>query len=141
MMQTTFPTIENAKRDWYVASAKDQVLGKIAARVAVALMGKKKPSFIRDVDQGDFVVITDVEKLVVTGNKGIDKLYKFHTGFVGGLQEYSFDLMQAKHPEDVLKLAVKRMLPKNQQARSMLGRLKMFKGPAHTYGGQSPSPL
>jgi large subunit ribosomal protein L13 len=141
MMQTTFPTIENAKRDWYVASAKNQVLGKIAARIAVALMGKKKASFIRDVDQGDFVVVTDVEKLVVTGNKGEGKIYKFHTGYIGGLQEYSFNLMQAQRPEEVLKLAVKRMLPKNQQARAMLGRLKLFKGSAHTYAGQNPSPL
>jgi large subunit ribosomal protein L13 len=141
MMQTTFPTIENAKRDWYAVSAKNQVLGKLAARVAVALMGKRKPSFVRDVDQGDFVVVTDVEKLVVTGNKGEGKIYKFHTGFVGGLQEYSFNLMQAQRPDEVLKLAVKRMLPKNQQARAMLGRLKLFKGPAHTFGGQNPAPL
>ncbi len=140
-MQTTFPKIEEAKRVWYIASAKNQVLGRLATKVALALMGKRKRSFCRDVDQGDYVVVTDVETLEVTGKKAENKIYKFHTGFIGGLQEYSFNTMQAKRPEDILMLAVRRMLPKTVQASHMLKRLKIYKGSAHGHGGQNPQPL
>jgi large subunit ribosomal protein L13 len=140
-MQTTFPKIEAAQRDWYIVSAKNQVLGKLAAKIASTLMGKRKPSWEPSVDQGDYVVVTEVEKLVVTGNKGIGKIYRFHTGFIGGLQEYNFNLMQELRPDDVLKLAVRRMLPKTVQARSQLARLKLYKGSAHPHIGQNPKPL
>lgn len=140
-MQTTFPKIEAAQRDWFAVSAKNQVLGKLAAKIATTLMGKRKPSWEPSVDQGDFVVVTDVEKLVVTGNKADGKIYKFHTGFIGGLQEYSFSKMQQLRAEDVLMLAVRRMLPKTVQARSQMARLKIYKGSAHPHIGQNPKPL
>ena len=140
-MQTTFPKIEEAQRTWYVASAKNQVLGRLATRIAAALMGKRKRTFCRDVDQGDFVVVTDIEAIEVTGKKRERKIYKFHTGFIGGLQEYSFDTLQSKRPEDIIKLAVRRMLPKTVQARDMLKRLKLYKGSVHPHGPQSPQPL
>ena len=140
-MQTTFPKIEAAQRDWFAISANNQVLGKLAAKIATTLMGKRKPSWEPSVDQGDFVVVTDVEKLVVTGNKADGKIYKFHTGFIGGLQEYSFAKMQELRAEDVLMLAVRRMLPKTVQARSQMARLNIYKGSAHPHVGQNPKPL
>lgn len=140
-MQTTFPKVETAKRDWYILSAKNQVLGQLATKIATALMGKRKPSWEPSVDQGDFVVVTDVEKLVVTGNKAQDKIYRFHSGFIGGLTEYSFARMQEKRPEDILKLAVRRMLPKTNQARGQMARLKLYKGSSHPHVGQAPKPL
>lgn len=141
MHQTTHPKIETADRAWYVASAKNQVLGKLATKIAVALMGKRKALFSNAADQGDFVVVTDVEKLVVTGNKAVGKIYKFHTGFIGGLQELSFGELHARKPEQVLQLAVRRMLPKNRAARGMLARLKIYKGEAHPHASQNPKPL
>ena len=140
-MQTTFPKIEEAQRAWYVTSAKGQVLGRLATKIALTLMGKRKPTFCHDVDQGDFVVVTDVESIEVTGKKADKKIYKFHTGFIGGLQEYSFNTMQAKRPEDILMLAVRRMLPKTTQARDQMKRLKLCKGPAHPHTAQHPQPL
>ncbi len=140
-MQTTFPKLETVKRSWFIASAKNQVLGRLAAKIAVALMGKRRPSFIRDVDQGDFVVVTDCEAIAVTGKKAERKIYRFHTGFIGGLQEYSFAEMQRRRPDDVLMLAVRRMLPKTVQARGMLKRLKLYSGSAHPHAAQNPEPL
>jgi len=141
MHQTTHPKTETASRAWFVVSAKNQVLGKLATRIAEVLMGKRKVSYSPAVDQGDFVVVTDVDKLVVTGNKAETKIYRFHTGFIGGLQELSFGELQARRPEDVLQLAVRRMLPKTRAARGMLKRLKLFKGESHPHLGQNPVEL
>lgn len=141
MHQTTHPKFETAERSWYIASAKNVVLGQIATKAAVALMGKRKSSYSPAVDQGDFVVVTDVEKLVVTGNKAVTKTYRFHTGFIGGLQEHTFAEMHAAKPEQVLMLAVRRMLPKTRAARGMLKRLKIYKGEAHPHAGQNPKDL
>ncbi len=140
-MQTTYPKIEAAQRSWYVTSAKGQILGKLATKIAQALMGKRKPSWHPAVDQGDFVVVTDIESIAVTGNKAEGKIYRFHTGFIGGLQEFSFATMQEKRTEDVIKLAVRRMLPKTVQARSMIARLKLYKGSAHPHLAQNPVAL
>lgn len=141
MHQTTHPKTETASRNWYVVSAKNQVLGKLATRIADTLMGKRKASYTPAVDQGDFVVVTDVDKLVVTGDKAEKKVYRFHTGFIGGLQEFSFNELQARRPEDVLQLAVRRMLPKTRAARGMLKRLKLYKTDNHPHVGQNPAAL
>jgi large subunit ribosomal protein L13 len=141
MHQTTHPKFETAERNWYIASAKGEVLGHIAIRIAKTLMGKRKASYSGAVDQGDFVVVTDIEKLVVTGNKAEGKIYRFHTGFIGGLQELSFATLHAHNPEKVLMLAVRRMLPKTRAARGMLKRLKMYKGEAHPHAAQNPIAL
>jgi large subunit ribosomal protein L13 len=140
-MQTTFVKLENVTRNWYVASAKGKVLGPIAVKAATALMGKLKVDWTPHTDAGDYVVITDVEGLVFTGRKMENKMYRFHSGFIGGIKEIPLGVMHQTKPEEVFMLAVKRMLPKTIQGRHMLKRLKVFKGPAHPHIGQNPKPL
>jgi large subunit ribosomal protein L13 len=140
-MQTTFPKQEKAQHGWFITSAKGQVLGRLATRVASALMGKHKVIFTPSVDNGDHVVVTDVEALVVTGRKATDKMYRHHTGYIGGLHEMPFHKMQAQRPEEILHLAVKRMLPKTVNGSAMIKRLKLYKGAAHPHAAQNPQPL
>ena len=104
-------------------------------------MGKTKPDWTPNVDSGAFVVVTDIEGVVVTGKKSSDKLYKFHSGWMGGIKEIPLEVMMAKKPEQVLELAVKRMLPKTIQGSHMLKRLKVYKGAAHPHTSQQPKPL
>lgn len=141
MNQTTYLKQEAVVRDWKVTSAKGKVLGDVAVRVAVALMGKTKANWTPNVDSGAFVVVTDIDSVVVTGKKTSDKVYKFHSGWMGGLKEISLETMMTKKPEQVLELAVKRMLPKTIQGSHMLKRLKVYKGSAHPHVSQSPTPL
>jgi large subunit ribosomal protein L13 len=141
MMQTTFAKVETTKRDWYTASAKGQVLGHLAVKVAQVLMGKNKPDWSPGVDTGHFVVVTDVANLVFTRNKEERKTYRFHSGYMGGITEVTLGELHADKPEFVFELAVKRMLPKTVQGRHQLKRLKVFKGPAHTHIGQKPIAL
>lgn len=140
-MQTTFVRQEDVTRTWLVASAKGKVLGPLATRIAVALMGKNKPSWTPSTDAGDYVVVTDVENLVFTGKKLEKKIYRFHSGFIGGIKEVPLGVLHQDKPEEVLFLAVKRMLPKTVQARHMLKRLNIYKGAVHPHAGQNPKPL
>jgi len=140
-MQTTFLKNEQVVRAWHVASAKGKVLGPLAVKAATALMGKNKSDWTPSTDNGDFVVITDVEGLVFTRNKAVKKIYRWHTGFVGGIKEVPLGVMHEAHPEEVFYLAVKRMLPKTIQGRHQLKRLKVYKGAAHPHVGQGPKPL
>ena len=140
-MQTTFVKNENVVHGWYLASAKGKVLGPLAVKAATALMGKYKNDWTPSTDAGDYVVITDVEGLVFTGNKIVKKIYRYHTGFVGGIKEIPLGVMHESKPEEVFYLAVKRMLPKTIQGRNQLKRLKVYKGSAHPHVGQSPKPL
>jgi large subunit ribosomal protein L13 len=141
MNQTTHLKLEDVNRAWHVTSAKGRVLGHVAVQVVNALMGKHNPSWTPTTDSGDYVIVTDVESLVVTGNKGKGKVYKFHSGWMGGLTELSFDTLHGKKPEQVLELAVKRMLPKTIQGSHQLKRLKVYKGAAHPHVSQQPKPL
>lgn len=140
-MQTTFVKNEQVVRNWYHASAKGKVLGPLAVKVATALMGKLKADWTPSTDNGDFVVVTDVEGLVFTRNKAVKKIYRWHTGFVGGIKEVPLGVMHENNPEEVFFLAVKRMLPKTIQGRHQLKRLKIYKGSAHPHVGQAPKPL
>ena len=140
-MQTTFVKNEQVARNWHVASAKGKVLGPLAVKAATALMGKNKADWTPSTDNGDFVVITDVEGLVFTRNKAVKKIYRWHTGFVGGIKEVPLGVMHEQNPEEVFFLAVKRMLPKTIQGRHQLKRLKIYKGAAHPHVGQGPKPL
>ena len=140
-MQTTFVKNEQVVRNWHVASAKGKVLGPLAVKAATALMGKNKADWTPSTDNGDFVVITDVEGLVFTRNKAVKKIYRWHTGFVGGIKEVPLGVMHEQNPEEVFYLAVKRMLPKTIQGRHQLKRLKVYKGAAHPHVGQGPKPL
>jgi large subunit ribosomal protein L13 len=140
-MQTTFVKNENVAHAWYYASAKGKVLGPLAVKAATALMGKLKADWTPSTDNGDYVVVTDVESLVFTGKKTINKVYRFHSGFIGGIKEIPLGVMHQSKPEEVFYLAVKRMLPKTIQGRHQLKRLKIYKGSAHPHVGQNPKPL
>ena len=142
-MSTFIPSGVNleANRTWYVVDAAGQTVGRLATRVARVLTGKNKPTYTPFIDMGDHVVIVNAEKVVFKGNKLLEKMYRHHTGYPGGLKEISArDLMQ-RHPERVLEQAIKGMLPKNKLGRAMAKKLKVYVGPNHPHEAQKPVPL
>lgn len=140
-MQTTFTKAEETAPNFYVVSAKDVVLGQLAVRIAKVLQGKHKPSYTPNVDDGDYVIVTDAREVALTGGKDTQKVYRYHTGFVGGLKEVPFRNMREEHPEQVIALAVRRMLPKTRLARQMMRKLKVYGGSDHPHLAQNPKPL
>jgi large subunit ribosomal protein L13 len=130
-----------AQRRWLVIDAKGQVLGRMASEIAKVLRGKHKPCFSPHVDLGDFVVVINAAAVKLTGNKESDKLYYRHSGYPGGLRVARASEMRAKKPEEVVRLAVKGMLPRNRLSRALLGKLKVYAGPEHPHSAQSPQPL
>ncbi len=140
-MKTEVAKIENVKRDWYLVDAQDVVLGRLATQVANILRGKNKAIFTPSVDTGDFVVVVNAEKIALTGRKLADKVYYSHTGFPGGLKEITAGKLLEKKPEDIIKKAVKGMLPKNKLARHMLKKLKVYAGASHPHDAQQPKSL
>ncbi|MFH0911265.1 MAG: 50S ribosomal protein L13 [Planctomycetota bacterium] len=129
------------KPEWVHIDATDQVVGRLAVRIAMILMGKHKPTYTPHVDTGDFVVVTNAEKVHFTGRKWNDKIYRHHTAYVGGLIEIPAHRMHDKHPEEILRLAVKRMLPKSKLGARMLKKLKVYKGGEHPHAAQMPRDL
>ena len=129
---------EEVVRNWYEIDAEGKILGKLAAEIAVKLMGKHKVSYTPHVDGGDFVVVTNAEKIAVTGNKLLAKKYYRHSGYPGGLKTRSLEEMLAKQPTEVIRKAVERMLPKNKLGSQMIGRLKISVGNEHTHAAQKP---
>ena len=129
---------EEVVRNWYEIDAEGKILGKLAAEIAVKLMGKHKVSYTPHVDGGDFVVVTNAEKIAVTGNKLLAKKYYRHSGYPGGLKTRSLEEMLAKQPIEVIRKAVERMLPKNKLGSQMIGRLKIYVGNEHTHAAQKP---
>lgn len=129
------------EREWLLVDAEGKTLGRLASEIAKILRGKNKPTFTPHVDNGDFVIVVNAEKLVVTGKKATNKMYRWHTGYMGGLKERSFNEMMQRRPEEVLRLAVKGMLPKNSLGRKMIGKLKIFVGPEHTHQAQMPKKI
>ena len=129
---------EEVTRNWYEIDAEGKILGKVAAEIAVRLMGKHKPSYTPHVDGGDFVVVTNAEKIAVTGKKLTDKKYYRHSGYPGGLKVRSLQEMLEKQPTEVIRKAVERMLPKNKLGSQMIGRLKVFVGNEHAHTAQKP---
>ena len=129
---------EDVVRDWYHYDAEGVVLGRLAVEIAKKLMGKEKVSFTPHIDGGDYVVVTNIEKLVVTGNKMKDKLYYRHSGFPGGIKKRTLEEVLNVKPEDALMLAVKRMLPKNRLGRQQLTRLRLFVGAEHDHASLKP---
>ena len=140
-MKTEVAKIENVKRDWYLVDAQDVVLGRLATQVANILRGKNKAIYTPSVDTGDFVVVVNAEKIALTGRKVADKVYYSHTGFPGGLKEITAGKLLEKKPEDIIKKAVKGMLPKNKLARHMLKKLKVYAGASHPHDAQQPKSL
>lgn len=140
-MKTFSAKAHEVKRDWYIIDASNKTLGRLAAKIAHRLRGKHKPEYTSHVDTGDYIVVTNVEAIKVTGRKFKDKIYYSHTGFPGGIKEMSFEKLQAKHPERILERAVKGMLPKNSLGRDMYRKLKIYVGSEHPHAAQQPKQL
>lgn len=130
---------EDVVREWFHYDAENVVLGRLAVEIAKRLMGKEKVSFTPHVDGGDYVIVTNIDKIVVTGNKMKDKLYYRHSGFPGGISKRTLGEVLEIKPEDALMLAVKRMLPKNRLGREQLTRLRLFVGAEHGHVAQKPT--
>lgn len=140
-MKTEVAKIETVKRDWYLVDAQDLVLGRLASQVANVLRGKNKAIYTPSVDTGDFVIVVNADKIALTGRKLADKVYYSHSGFPGGLKEITAGKLMEKKPEDIIKKAVKGMLPKNKLARHMLKKLKIYAGATHPHDAQQPKTL
>ena len=140
-MKTFSAKSHEVKREWLVVDATDKVLGRLATEIARRLRGKHKPEYTPHVDTGDYIVVTNVEKIRVTGNKAEDKKYYRHTGFPGGIYETSFIKMQQRFPGRVLEKAVKGMLPHNKLGRQVIKKLKVYSGSEHPHAAQKPQPF
>jgi large subunit ribosomal protein L13 len=136
-MKTYSVKASEIKRDWHVIDASGRVLGKLATEAAQLIMGKHKPTYTRHLDVGDYVVVTNASKIVLTGNKREQKVYHRHTGYPGGLKTVTFEKMIAEKPTWVIEHAVKGMLPKNRLGAAMLKKLKVYTGDAHPHRGQT----
>ena len=140
-MKTYSAKPNEVERAWYLVDATDKVLGRLASAIAHRLRGKHKVIYTPHIDTGDFIVVTNVEKIKVTGNKAEDKLYHRHTGYPGGIRTMNFGKMQQRFPGRALEKAVKGMLPKGPLGYAMLKKLKCYAGPAHPHAAQQPKSL
>jgi len=140
-MKTFMANESNIERKWYVVDVKGKVLGRAASEVAKILRGKHKPEFTPHVDTGDYVIVLNADKVVLTGNKPENKIYRRHSGWVGGLKEIKARHYLEEKPEKVFELAVKRMLPKNKLGRKMFKKLKVYAGSEHNHQAQKPEVL
>ncbi len=140
-MKTFLPQIDDLERAWHVVDAEDQVLGRMATRIASFLMGKEKPIYTDFLDTGDFVVVVNIDKVRLSGKKWEDKFYYSHSGRPGGLKQISAARLMEKNPDRVIRHAVKGMLPKNKLGKQMLKRLKVYTGPEHPHSAQKPQTL
>ena len=140
-MSTIVPKPGEDKCDWHVIDATDKVLGRLASRIAVILQGKHKAVYTPHVDTGDFVIVINAEKAVVTGKKAESIEYDTYYRYPGGRHVYSYRTMKELHPEKLIELAVRRMLPKSKMGRNILGKLKVYQGPSHPHAAQAPKQL
>lgn len=140
-MKTYSPKQGEVAREWFVVDAEEKILGRLATQIATRLRGKHKPEFAPHVDTGDFVVVVNAEKIRVTGAKLDQKKYYHHTGYPGGIREISLKDLLATKPEEVIRKAVRGMLPKNRLGRAMLKKLKIYAGTEHPHGAQNPKQL
>ena len=140
-MKTFSAKPENVRRDWFVVDATNRTLGRLSTEVARRLRGKHKPEFTPHVDTGDYIIVINADKIVVSGNKHNDKLYHRFTGYVGHLKTMRLKDMLATHPERVVEFAVKGMLPKNPLGRAMYRKLKVYAGDEHPHTAQQPQTL
>ncbi len=129
------------ERRWYVVDAEGQTLGRLAAEIARVLRGKSKPQYTPHVDTGDFVVVVNAERIVVTGRKAEQKVYRRHSGYPGGLKTTSYEQLLERQPTEILRKAVKGMMPKTRLAHQQLRKLKIYAGPEHPHAAQSPQKL
>ena len=129
------------ERKWYVVDATDKTLGRLSTEIATILRGKHKPIYTPHVDTGDYIIVINAEKVKVTGKKYDQKMYRWHSGFMGGLKERTFSEVLEKNPERIIMKAVKGMIPKNSLGRQMLKKLKVYAGPEHNHAAQKPEAL
>jgi large subunit ribosomal protein L13 len=137
-MKTFVAKEQDIAKKWYLVDADNKIVGRLATQIAMRLRGKNKPTFTPHADTGDFIVVVNAEKVAFTGNKWDSKLYHHHSGYMGGLKTISAGELREKRPEDILRFAVKRMLPKNSLGRRQLKKLKIYAGPAHPHEAQQP---
>ena len=140
-MKTYQATAQDRERDWYVVDAEGKTLGRLATQIADVLRGKRKPTYTPHVDVGDFVVVVNAEKIRVTGKKREDKLYYRHSGYPGGIRSRTLGEMLERRPEEVIRSAVKGMLPRTRLGRAQLRKLKVYAGPDHPHAAQKPEPM
>jgi large subunit ribosomal protein L13 len=140
-MKTYVAKPSDRERNWLVVDASGKTLGRLATQIADALRGKRKPEYTPHIDTGDFVIVVNAEKITVTGNKRRQKLYHRHSGYPGGLRTRTFEQMMARRPEEIIRLAVKGMLPRNRLARKQLTKLKIYAGGEHPHAAQKPQPM
>jgi large subunit ribosomal protein L13 len=138
MNKTTLASTDRAAASWHVVDASQETLGRMAAQIARLLMGKHKPSYTPHADVGDFVIVVNATKVRLTGRKAEKKVYRHHTGYPGGLVERTFERMRSRHPEDIVRLAVRRMMPKTTLGRHMMRKLKIYRGSEHPHHAQKP---
>jgi large subunit ribosomal protein L13 len=140
-MKTAHVPVSEIPRAWHLVDADGQVLGRMAARLARVLMGKHRPIYSPHMDTGEFMVVVNAEKVVMTGKKGEDRVVRYHTGYVGSLKEIPMPRYKKDKPEEVIRLAVRRMLPKTKLGRAMISKLKIYSGMDHPHQAQNPTPL
>lgn len=141
MTKTYVPSKPAIERQWHVVDAADQRLGRLATEIAQLLRGKHKPEFTPNMDTGDFVIVVNAEKVVVTGRKANQKLYRRHSGRPGGMKTETFNQLQDRIPARIIEQAVKGMLPKNTLGRQLFTKLKVYAGPEHPHQAQNPQPF
>ena len=140
-MKTYMAKAETVERKWYVVDAEGVTLGRLASRVAAVLRGKTKPNYTPNVDTGDFVIVINTDKVVLTGKKLENKFYRYHTGYIGGLKEIPYKKMMEEKSDLAVYEAVKGMLPKNSLGRAMIKKLRVYKGSEHNHAAQKPETL
>jgi len=140
-MNTVFIKPDKVERKWFVIDAEGKVLGRVAAKAASIVRGKEKAIFTPHQEVGDYVVIVNADKAVLTGRKPVQKVYYHHTGYVGGLKSLNYEKLSARHPESPLELAVKGMLPKGPLGRKLLKNVKVYAGSKHPHEAQNPQPI
>ena len=140
-MKTYVATPADRQRDWYLVDAEGKTLGRLATGIADTLRGKRKPEYTPHIDVGDFVIVVNAERVAVTGNKRQEKRYYRHSGYPGGLRSRTLEEMLDRRPEEVIRLAVKGMLPRNRLGRAQLRKLKIYAGPDHPHQAQQPKPM
>jgi large subunit ribosomal protein L13 len=138
--RTWSPKASEIQREWYVVDADGLILGRLATQIATLLRGKHKPTFTPHMDNGDFVVVVNAEKIQVTGKKPEQKIYYKYSGYPGGLKETTYRILHQRHPDRIIKFAVKGMLPKNRLGRRLLKKLHIYAGPRHRHVAQQPKP-
>ena len=141
LQKTHSPKPADVERAWYVVDATDVPLGRLASELAPVLRGKHKATYAPHIDGGDFVVVVNADKVHVSGNKEIEKIYFRHSGYPGGLRAETLSEVREKHPERLVEIAVRGMLPKNRLGRQMLRKLKVYAGPDHPHAAQKPEQM